>query len=112
MNDQRNATTSALKLLRKVDLMDHTLSCAQLRVFLEIASVHPGKMHSSNLNERKNVTTALTRVCDTLGAGSKQVKKAGLNWIKTEVDDEDRRMRIYSLTDKGLEILGNIADTF
>ena len=94
---------SAMRILRD---LDDSMSLQVALGFVSIAAEHPEPMSSQNLCETLDIVgMGPTRIIDNLTArGRKGRAKPGLGLVRDELDPEDRRNRLYSLTPEGVKV--------
>jgi DNA-binding MarR family transcriptional regulator len=93
----------ALRLLRD---LDDSMSLQVALGFVTVAAATPDPVSSFDLCEALDIVgMGPTRITDSLtDRGRRGRGKPGLGLIRDEIDPEDRRSRLYSLSPHGLKV--------
>ena len=99
---------SQLRTLRDVD---PSMALAAGLAFVEVAYSHPEPVSSQALVETLGVVhSGPTRIMDILSReGRRGRNKEGLDLVEAFADPDDRRMRLYRLTEKGRRLAKRLA---
>lgn len=93
--------------LKELNEADPTMAVATARALVEVAYKHPEPVSSQEITQLLGVDySGPTRIMDLLTSrGRKGRAKEGLGLVVDFPDEEDRRRRLYALTEEGKKVL-------